>query len=199
MQSIINNINVNAVSSAPLRLASSSASAVIRLAQQDPGLIHVIESAEEMNTFDGLQADWIRVLAANPEFADDLASVDPYVCSLGTLAKLIAQAPTTVIRQALRETAHCREQMTLMLGLQQPEIDERTQLVLSGANAEWEILLSAHPLFEACLRTLDRFTCSRADLSDVILLAPTDAIRHTLRETFCFREVASLITTVEFA
>jgi hypothetical protein len=180
-------------------VSSECTSAVMRSARQDSVLMHALESADGMAMFGLMQSDWRRILAAHPEFADEMDSADPYVCDLVTLAELIAQAPTSSIRQALRETAYCREQLALMLDLQQPETDERARVVIAGANAEWEILLSAHPVFEACLDNLDRFTCSRAALVDAILLAPTETLRHALRETFCFREVASLITGHIFA
>jgi len=45
---------------------------------------------------------------------------------------------------------------------------------------------------------LDRFTCSRAELADAMLLAPTEPLRHALRETFCFRQIAALTTNLDF-
>lgn len=176
-------------------LPPSAATAVLRLA--DPELVHALETPDQ-TLFDRLQADWAEMLAVHQEFSDGLESVDPYVCDVETLADLIAHAPTSPIRHALREIAYCREQLALMLGLNEGTIGEKAQLVLGGANAEWDILLLAHPFFEACFSNLDRFTCSRAALVDAMLLAPTEVIRHVLRETYCFREVASLMTKVEF-
>lgn len=178
--------------------SNATHTALVNSARGDVVLMDALAAADEWATFVLLQAEWVRSLGAYPQFADEVESADPYVCSMSVLAELIAQAPTAVARQVLRETAHCREQMALMLGLVSPGADERAQLVLAGANAEWEILLSAHPSFSNGLATIDRFTCSRATLSDLIQQAPTDAIRHALRETFCFREVASLATPHAF-
>lgn len=173
--------------------------ALLNSARNDAVLMGALATADEMATFGLLQAEWLRILDAYPEFADEVESTDPYVCNMSALAELIAQAPTAVARQALRETAHCREQMALMLGIVSPSADERSQLVLAGANAEWEILLGAHPIFSNWLATINCLTCSRATLSDALQHAPTDAIRHALRETFCFREVAALATSHAFA
>jgi len=167
-------------------------------ARQDAALVGALEAADAMAMFSTLQADWQDHLAAFPQFADELEFADPYVCGTSQLAEMIAQAPTAAIRQVLREIAYCREQMALTLGLAAVDTDERAQVVLAGANAEWEILLGAHPTFSALLSTTDRFTCSRATLSELLVHAPTCTIRHALRETFCFREVAALITAHEF-
>lgn len=183
----------------PVPAADALHAALVHSARSDAVLMCALAAADEMATFGLLQAEWVRILGAYPQFADDIESADPYVCSMSTLAELIAQAPTAVVRQALRETAYCREQMALMLGLVSAGADERAQLVLSGANAEWEILLAAHPSFSNWFATIDRFTCSRATLSDALHHAPTDPIRHALRETFCFREVAALATPHDFA
>jgi len=168
-------------------------------ARQNVALMDALAAADEMAMFDLLQAEWQGMLGAHPQFADDMEFADPYVCSMSQLAELIAQAPTAIMRQTLREVAYCREQMSMMLGLANTNSDERAQLVLAGAKAEWEILLGVHPTFAAWLSTIDRFTCSQATLADAILHAPTCAIRHALRETFCFRKVASLVTPYEFA
>lgn len=179
-------------------ISRASAIAVMRSARQDTALMQVLDMADDMAMFNLMQADWALILARHPEFADKLESSDPYVCDLVSLAELIAQAPTSAVRQALREVAYCRDQMAAMLNLQQPPVDERAAVVLAGAKAEWDILLAAHPVFEACLVDLDRFTCSRAELADAMLLAPTDPLRHALRETFCFRQIAALTTAVDF-
>jgi hypothetical protein len=179
-------------------ISRASAIAVMRAARQDTSLMHTLDVADDMAMFDLMQADWAQLLAQHSEFADKLESSDPYVCDLVSLAEMIAQAPTSAFRQALREVAHCRDQMAAMLDLQQPQVDDRASVVIAGAKAEWDILLAAHPVFEACLSDLDRFTCSRAELADAMLLAPTEPLRHALRETFCFRQIAALTTNVDF-
>lgn len=166
--------------------------------RRDVALMGALAAADEMAQFNLLQAEWQEHLAASPQFADDFESADPHVCDLSQLAELVAQAPTAVIRQVLRETWHCREQMAMMLGLAAPISDERAEMVIAGANAEWEILVSVHSTFAALLNATDRLTCSRAALAELILHAPTCIIRHALRETFCFREVAALITPHKF-
>lgn len=166
--------------------------------RRDVALMGALAAADAMAQFNLLQAEWQEYLAACPQFADDFESSDPYVCDVSQLAELVAQAPTAVIRQVLRETWHCREQMAMMLDLAAPKADERAEMVLAGANAEWEILVSVHTTFSALLSTIDRLTCSRATLAELILHAPTCTIRHALRETFCFREVAALITAHKF-
>lgn len=168
-------------------------------ARTNVALMGALAAADEMARYELLQGEYQDLLNQHPQFADDVEFVDPYVCTMSELAGLIAQAPTAVIRQTLREVAYCREQMALMLGLAAPDVDARSQVVLAGAHAEWEIQLGAHPTFAAWLSTIDRFTCSRTMLADAMLHAPTSAIRHALRETFCFRKVASLITEHEFA
>lgn len=172
--------------------------ALVISARQDVALMGTLVAADEMAAFNLLQAEWQDHLASFPQFADDVEFADPYICSMSQLAELVAQAPTAILRQTLREIAYCREQMVLMLGLAPTESDERAEVVLAGASAEWEILLSVHPTFHALIGTIDRFTCSRTTLAELILHAPTSAIRHALRETFCFREVASLTTSCEF-
>jgi hypothetical protein len=169
------------------------------LARTDAALMGTLAVADEMARYELLQGEYQDLLNLHPQFADEVEFVDPYVCTMSQLAGLIAQAPTAVTRQTLREVAYCREQMALMLGLESADMDARSQVVLAGANAEWEIQLSLHPTFSAWLSTIDRFTCSRTMLADAMLHAPTSAIRHALRETFCFRKVASLITEHEFA
>jgi hypothetical protein len=181
-----------------IRSPEAARNALAISARQDTALMGALAAADEMAMFDLLQSEWQGLLGAYPHFADDMEFADPYVCSTSQLAELIAQAPTAIMRQTLREVAYCREQMSLMLGLTSADADERAQVVLAGANAEWEILLGAHPIFSAWLSTIDRFTCSRATLADAMLHAPTCTIRHALRETFCFRKVASLITAHEF-
>lgn len=162
-------------------------------------LRETLATASAMANFELVQADWTRVLGSYQEFADELEDCDPHVCSFLSLAKLIARAPTAAIRQVLRETFYCRQQTTITLGLKLPQIDERMQTVLASANAEWEIILASFPTYSAWLSTIDRLTCSRRILSEAIMLAPNLAIRHALRETFCFRQVGSLITPHEFA
>lgn len=173
--------------------------ALVNPARAEVSFAETLAGADEAEMFNLLQCDWQGHLAGFPVFADDMEFADPYVCSISQLAELIAQAPTAIMRQTLREVAYCREEMALMLGLASADVDERARVVLAGSNAEWEILLGAHPTFSAWLSTIDRFTCSRATLADAILQAPTAAIRHALRETFCFRKVAALITPCDFA
>lgn len=178
---------------------NSLAEAMIISARQDAALMDALAAADNMAMFSLLQSEWVNVLAADPEFAERVEAADPHVCDLETLAELIALAPTAAIRQVLRETAYCREQMAIALGLDHPATEGRAQLVLAGANAEWEILLGAHPEFAAWLKVCDRFTCTRAALIDGMLFAPTATIRHVLRETFCFRQIAAMITSHEHA
>jgi hypothetical protein len=173
--------------------------ALVNCARAEVSLADALAGADEAEMFNLLQCDYQGHLAGFPVFADEMEFADPYVCSMAHLAELIAQAPTAVMRQTLREIAYCRQEMEVMLGLAHTEVDERTRLVLAGSNAEWEILLGAYPTFAAWLSTIDRFTCSRAMLADAILQAPTAAIRHALRETFCFRKVAALLTPYDFA
>ncbi len=179
-------------------ISRASAVALKHSARQDTTLMQTLDMADDQAMFDLMQADWSKLMTEYPEFSDKLESSDPYICDLVDLAALIAQAPTSAFRQALREVSYCREQMESMLSLQRPSLDERASMVLAGAKAEWDILLAAHPVFKAHLATLDRFTCSRAELADVMLLAPTQTLRHALRETFCFRQVAALTTSVNF-
>lgn len=174
-------------------------SPLLTSARQDVTLVGTLAAADEMAMFNLLQQDWQKHLAAFPSFADDFESADPYVCDMSQLAELAAQAPTPVIRQAVREIALCRMQMASILGLATPTTDERTKMVLAGANAEWEISISMYPTFSAWLSTMNRLTCSRAELAEIIHHAPTFIVRHALRETFCFREIASLITPHAFA
>ena len=173
--------------------------ALMSSAGDEVSFSQALAAASEEEMFNLLQCDWQGHIAGFPVFADDMEFADPYVCNMSTLAEMMAQAPTSIMRQTLREVAYCRQEMELMLGLARTEIDERTRLVLAGANAEWEILLSAYPTFSTWLSTIDRFTCSRAMLADAILQAPTAAIRHALRETFCFRKIAALVTPCDFA
>jgi len=173
--------------------------ALLTSARQDAALMDALAAADSMAMFSLLQSEWTGVLGADPEFAELVEAADPHVCDLDTLAELIALAPTSAIRQVLRETAYCREQMAIALGLDHTPAAGRAQLVLTGANAEWEILLGAHPEFSAWLNLSDRFTCSRATLIDAMLFAPTSTIRHVLRETFCFREIAAMTTAHEHA
>lgn len=174
------------------------AKALLSSARQDAALMDALAAADNMAMFSLLQSEWTNTLAADPEFAERVEAADPHVCDLDTLAELIASAPTSSIRQVLRETAYCREQMEIALGLKRAPADGRAQLVLAGAHAEWEILLAAHPEFSAWLNISDRFTCSRTTLIDGMLFAPTTTIRHVLRETFCFREIAAMITEHEY-
>lgn len=173
--------------------------ALVISARQNNALMDTLAAADEMAMFDLVQAEWQGHLAKYPLFAEEMEFADPYVCSMSQLAELIAQAPTSAMRQTLREVAYCRQQMELMLGLSHTDVDERAQLVLAGANVEWEILLNSYQTFSAWLSTIDRFTCSRAMLADAIAQAPSAPIRHALRETFCFRKVAALITAYDFA
>lgn len=177
----------------------SLAKAMVTSARKDKALMDALAAADNMATFSLLQSEWTNMLAVDPDFAERVEAADPHVCDFDTLAELIALAPTCAIRQVLRETAYCRKQMAIALGLDSPSTDGRAQLVLAGANAEWEILLGAHPEFSAWLNISDRFTCARATLIDGMLFAPTATIRHVLRETFCFREIAAMITTHEHA
>jgi len=174
-------------------------SLLVDSARNDTVLMETLVSADNMATFGLMQAEWANLVAEHPDFAEAIEFDDPYVCSLDSLAALIAQAPTSLVRQSLREVAHCRGQMDLALGLISPAAEERSQLVLAGATAEWEILLGAHPMFSAWLRVNDRFTCSRSTLIDGMLYAPCESIRHVLRETYCFRELAALATPHAFA
>lgn len=174
------------------------AQVLLNSARQDEALMDALAAADNMATFSLLQSEWTDILAADPEFAERVEAADPHVCDLDTLAELIALAPTCTIRQVLRETAYCREQMAIALGLGHSRADGRAQVVVAGANAEWEILLGAHPEFSAWLNVSDRFACSRDTLIDGMLFAPTTTIRHVLRETFCFREIAAMTTEHEY-
>jgi hypothetical protein len=148
--------------------------------------------------FDLLQQDWALILSTHPEFADEVEMTDPYVCGLATLAEMISRAPSAVLRQVLREIHDCRRRMASLLGQECSPVDQRSSYVMASANAEWEIILAAHPTYSAWLSTIDRLTCSRFTLAEAMALAPSVAIRHALRETFCFRQIASLITSHEF-
>lgn len=171
---------------------------MLAAARQDEALMDTLAAADNMAMYSLLQSEWANLLGEHPEFAEQVEAADPYVCSLDTLAELIALAPTSAIRQVLREAAYCREQMAIALGLAAPAADDRAHLALAGANTEWEILLSAHPEFSAWLNISDRFTCTRSTLIDGMLFAPTGTIRHVLRETFCFREIAAMISNHEY-
>lgn len=171
--------------------------ALVTSARQDGALMDALAAADSMAMFSLLQSEWTGILGADPEFAERVEAADPHVCDLDTLAELIALAPTSAIRQVLRETAYCREQIATALGLDYPPAAGRAEMVLTGANAEWEILLGAYPEFSAWLNVSDRFSCSRATLIDAMLFAPTSTIRHVLRETFCFREIAAMTTSHE--
>ncbi|WP_400189818.1 hypothetical protein [Massilia orientalis] len=151
-----------------------------------------------MASFDLLQEDWTLILAAHPEFADEVEMADPHVCGLRTLAEMISRAPTAVLRQVLREVYDCRQQMAPILGLEYPHTDELSECVIASARAEWAFILAAHATYSAWLSTIDRLTCSRDTLAEAMMLAPSATIRHTLRETFCFRQVAALITRHDF-
>lgn len=177
---------------------AARAAVLVMSARQNTALMGTLAAADEMAMFDLVQAEWQGHLAKFPLFADEIEFADPYVCSMSQLAELVAQAPAAMMRQTLREVAYCRQQMELMLGLSHTDVDERVHLVLAGANVEWEILLSSYPTFSAWLSTIDRFTCSRTMLADAIAQAPSPTIRHALRETFCFRKVAALITAFDF-
>lgn len=168
------------------------AQALLDSARQDEALMDALAAADNMATFSLLQTEWTNILSEYPEFFERVEAADPHVCDLDTLAELIALAPTCAIRQVLRETAYCREQMAIALGLHYTPVDGRAQLVLTSASAEWEILLGAHPEFSAWLHISDRFACSRSTLLDAMLIAPTATIRHVLRETLCFREIAAM-------
>lgn len=170
-----------------------------RSARSNAGLLDALATADAMACFDLLQRDWALILSAHAEFADEFEMADPHVCSLTTLAEMISRAPTAVLRQVLREIYDCRRQMAALLGLGHSPVDERSNYVMTSASAEWEIILAAHPTYSAWLSTIDRLTCSRFTLAEAMALAPNVTIRHALRETFCFRQVASLITTHDFA
>lgn len=180
----------------PLPQAPLSAM-MLASARQNKALMDTLATADSMAMFSLLQSDWTILLGIHQEFAEQVEAADPYVCSFDTLAGLIALAPTSPIRQVLRETAYCREQMAIALGLAAPSASDRAHLVLAGANTEWEILLSGYPEFSAWLNLTDRFTCNRSTLAEGMLFAPTETFRHVLRETFCFREVAAMISDHE--
>lgn len=171
---------------------------MLAAARQDAALMEALAAADNMAMFSLLQSEWTSLLGEYPEYEERVEAADPHVCSLDTLAELIALAPTSLIRQVLREVAYCREQMAIALGLGASSVDARAHLVVAGANAEWEILLSSHQEFSAWLNVSDRFTCTRSTLIDGMLFAPTGTIRHVLRETFCFREIASMTTNHEY-
>lgn len=171
---------------------------MLAAARQDAALMEALAAADNMAMFSLLQSEWTGLLGEYPEYEERVEAADPHVCSLDTLAELIALAPTSLIRQVLREVAYCREQMAIALGLGASSVDARAHLVVAGANAEWEILLSSHQEFSAWLNVSDRFTCTRSTLIDGMLFAPTGTIRHVLRETFCFREIAAMITNHEY-
>lgn len=173
------------------------AQALLDSARQDEALMDALAAADKMATFSLLQTEWTSILSEYPDFFERVEETDPHVCDLDTLAELIALAPTCAIRQVLRETAYCREQIATALGLDYAAAAGRAEMVLTGANAEWEILLGAHPEFSAWLNMSDRFTCSRATLIDAMVSAPTSTIRHVMRETFCFREIAAMTTSHE--
>lgn len=165
-------------------------------ARRDAALMEALAAADDMAMLSLLQSEWSFHLGEHPDFAEQVEAADPHICNLDTLAELIALAPTSLIRQVLREAAYCREQMASALGLAAPAADARARLVLAGANAEWEILQSAHPEYSFWLN--DRFTCTRSMLIDGMLFAPTDTIRHVLRETFCFREIAAMVSDHQY-
>lgn len=169
-----------------------------RSVRSDAALMDALSTADAVTSFDLLQEDWTRILSAYPEFADELEMADPHVCDLTTLAELISRAPSAVLRQVLRELYDCRQQMARIHGLEYPHNDEGSRCVITSANAEWAFILAAHPAYSARLSTIDRLTCSRYTLAEAMKLAPNATIRHALRETFCFRQVAALITTHDF-
>ncbi|MBY0240071.1 MAG: hypothetical protein K2X55_12220 [Burkholderiaceae bacterium] len=169
-----------------------------RSARNNAALMDALATADAVGSFDLLQEDWTRILSAHPEFADEIEMIDPHVCGLTTLAELISRAPTAVLRQVLREIYDCRQQLAPILGLEFPHPDERSRCVIASASAEWAFILNAHPAYSAWLSTIDRLTCSRYTLTEAMTLAPNATIRHVLRETFCFRQVAALITTHDF-
>lgn len=174
-------------------------SGVTRSARGNAALMDALATADAVTCFDLLQQDWALILSTHLEFADELEMTDPHVCGLTTLAEMISRAPSAVLRQVLREIYDCRRRMASLLGQECSPIDQRSNYVMASASAEWEIILATHPTYSAWLSTIDRFTCSRFTLAEAMALAPSVAIRHALRETFCFRQVASLITAHDFA
>lgn len=171
---------------------------VKRFAPRDAALLNAIAAADAVANFDLLQEEWTLILSSHPEFADEVEATDPHVCDLDILVELICRAPTAVLRHVLREIYDCRKRMSSILGLENPHSDEHSTCVIATVNAEWEIVLAAHPAYSAWLGTIDRMSCSRYTLAEAMMRAPSVSIRHALRETFCFRQVAALITSHDF-
>jgi hypothetical protein len=143
-------------------------------------------------------AEWDGLLGCNADFEDWMNHFDGSICTATELATLITMAPNDTLRHVAREMVYCRQQLALTLGYAFQASDEE-QALFNRCEDEWQDLLAQFPKFNSWLVSIDRFTCSRATLLEAIRRAPAAEIRQALREMYCFRETASLATSIPFA
>lgn len=129
------------------------------------------------------QEEWDSSLVDHPVFRERLEFVDGAVCDVAELVDLLRVAPTTAMRQSLRETIQYRVRNGMALPKDEP---------YTAALAEWNGVLAIYPHYAAWLNEIDRLTCSKALLCDAMRRAPSVEIRQPLRELFHLRETHAL-------
>lgn len=152
----------------------------------------------ETGAYERCIAEWEGLLGCHADFEDWMNHFDGSICTASELATLITMAPNDTLRHVAREMVYCRQQLALTLGYAF-QASDKEQAVFNRCEDEWQDLLAQFPKFNSWLVSIDRFTCSRATLLEAIRRAPAAEIRQALREMYCFRETASLATSIPFA
>jgi hypothetical protein len=144
----------------------------------------------EEATYDRVQEQWQQIISATPALAHKIEDVDSMICDADELASLIDETTDIVVRQALRMVAEMR---LFTAGAGTPFTPSAaSQAILHQADVEWAQQLDIHPSFTKWLLQADLVACARSTIIEALKRAPSEVIRHAVREVLSFREAFEL-------
>lgn len=146
----------------------------------------------ETSVYRRAQDDWQSIVAALPAPANHVDDIDGMICDADRLAGLIDSTTDVVVRQSLRMVAEMRK-FTAGAGAGAPFLPNKASLeILDKADEEWDAQLNLHPVYTKWLLQADLVACPRHTVIEALDRAPSDVIRHAVRELLSFREAFEL-------
>lgn len=144
----------------------------------------------EASIYQSAQEDWQKIVATLPTHAHHVDDLDAMICDADRLAGLIGASTDVVVRQSLRMIAEMRK---FTAGAGAPFLPSKASLeILEKADEEWDAQLDLHPVYTKWLLQADLVACPRRTLIEALDRAPSNVIRHAVREVLSFREAFEL-------
>lgn len=136
------------------------------------------------------QEDWQSLVAAAAAQTPHLDDFDAMICDADSLARMIDETGDVVVRQSLRMVAEMRK-FTIGAGVPFAP-SEKAREIFQKADREWDQQLDLHPVYTKWLLLTDLVACTRLALVEALDRAPSEVIRHAVREVLAFRDAFEL-------